>query len=401
MDMPNLNKLHLLVIDDDDFMLELVKTALAKVGITDIITANNGRLALTQLDTPEQPIDLILCDLNMPEMDGIELLRHLASRNFQGDIILFSGEDEKLLATAEKLAEKHKLHILGALPKPFNVDNFTTILQKHQESPSPTDEKRTYELSKQDLEKAIAENEIVLYYQPQVRIKDKKLIGFESLVRWVHPEYGVIPPDYFIPLAEEQGVIGPLTEKTVLTAIEQMQHWRETYPDVRISINISALLLNRLDMPEFIESHVKDAKLDPSHFLIEITESQLIKYLATAMEILTRLSMKRFRLSIDDFGTGYSSLQQLQEIPFTELKIDKAFVNKAADSPTAKAILESSVKLAQSLHMETVAEGVETQEDWDLVEASGCDIVQGYFVSKPMPADEVPAWIDRWTKETS
>ena len=174
--------------------------------------------------------------------------------------------------------------------------------------------------------------------------------------------------------------------------------WRADGLDLKIGVNFSVDNLNQLDLPEWIVSVASEEGMDPSKVILEVTESRLMEDVTKPLEILTRLRLKRIGISIDDFGTGFSSMEQLKRIPFEELKIDRAFVFGAAGDPSARAILESSVDLGKRMGMSLVAEGAETQEDWDLVAELGCDMVQGYFVAKPMPGDELPSWIAEWEK---
>ena len=169
--------------------------------------------------------------------------------------------------------------------------------------------------------------------------------------------------------------------------------------EINIAINISVDVLNDLSWPDIIARQIKDAKLQPSLITFEITESRLMEHISVALDILSRLSLKRFNLSIDDFGTGYSSMEQLQRIPFSELKIDRAFVNGANKDTSARAILESSILLANKLGMKVVAEGVENQEDWDLLKSLNADEVQGYFISRPIPFEQFVIWLKKWRED--
>jgi len=220
-------------------------------------------------------------------------------------------------------------------------------------------------------------------------------------MRWQHPEKGMIPPNSFIPVAEKHGIIDKLTKIVFKQAMEHTARVKSEGYDLDISINMSAHSLNDLQWPEFFIRHAERLDIDPSKITLEITESRLAENITAALEILTRLSMKKIKLSIDDFGTGYSSLEQLQRTPFSELKLDKYFVSKAPHDSSAKAILESSVQLARKLNLEIVAEGVETQEEWDLIQNLDCDRIQGYFVSKPIPADNFIPWIQQWKNKMS
>ncbi|MFN3234585.1 MAG: EAL domain-containing protein [Gammaproteobacteria bacterium] len=393
------DKINLLIIDDDQFMIDLVKTSVTNLGIKEIKTALNGKVALALIDDESNAFNLLLCDLNMPEMDGAELMRHLASRNYSGDIILFSGEDKRVLEISEQLAKKHNLNVLGVLEKPLDIEKFKALLAKEKDNLKKENKKGGIipdDLGPKDLEKGIDNQELILYYQPQIDVKTKKIIGFESLIRWKHPEYGIIGPDIFIPIAEENQLIRKLTESSLEQAIEQMHKLQPIDGKIKIALNLSALLLADLDLTDYITAKIKGAELSPKNFVIEITESRLMQNLASELENITRFSLNQFALSIDDFGTGYSSMQQLQQLPFTEIKIDKSFVQDAEDRPCAKAILEASAQLAKKLDLLSVAEGVETQRDWDLVESVGVDVVQGYFIAKPMAPDEALQWTQEW-----
>jgi EAL domain-containing protein (putative c-di-GMP-specific phosphodiesterase class I) len=248
----------------------------------------------------------------------------------------------------------------------------------------------------QDLSNAIREGKMDIYFQPKVDVRSRQVVGVEALVRWNHPTEGILHPNTFVPLAEENDLICELTMSVCQQALEHAVRLKKEGFNLNIGINISVDALNDLGWPDKIEAQIKAFGLQPSSITFEITESRLMENIAVALDILSRLSLKRFNLSIDDFGTGYSSMEQLQRIPFSELKIDRAFVRGASEDPSARAILESNQLLAKKLNMTIVAEGVETQEDWNLVTELGCDQVQGFFVARPMPVDELCVWLRSW-----
>jgi len=386
--------LKVLVVDDDEFMLDLILAALNGLGIDNVETAANGEEAL--LHNGRQPVDVIFCDLNMPEMDGIEFLRHLSDQRFEGGIALISGENPRILESAEKLAKAHDLNILGALKKPLDRESLLEVLGKLKKKKSRRRQGPSRKISIDELRRGLEGNELTVFFQPKVDLQTRRLKGVEALVRWRHPEWGLVGPVAFIPVAEEHDLIDQLTHVVLVKAIEQGGIWSSQGLDLVVSVNISVDNLNWLELPEFVVEQVEKAGLKASNVMLELTESRLMQDMSSALEILTRLSMKGVGLSIDDFGTGYSSLEQLQKIPFVELKIDRVFVHGAAKDPTARAIFESSVDLAKKLNMSIVAEGIEDQEDWDFVAALGVDLVQGYFVAKPMPADEFADWATEW-----
>jgi EAL domain-containing protein (putative c-di-GMP-specific phosphodiesterase class I) len=221
-------------------------------------------------------------------------------------------------------------------------------------------------------------------------------VGVETLVRWHHPEDGLVFPDQFIHVAEEHGLINDLTQFVLLQAFTQAKKWQQAGFELRVSVNVSMDNLTSLDFQDHVVKLAADVGILPQKLVLEITESQLMGDMRVSLEILTRLRLKRFRLSIDDFGTGHSSLAQLRDIPFDELKIDQGFVHGASKNETLRVIYDASLALAKQLNMESVAEGVEDRDDWELLRRTGCDLAQGNFVSKPLLAEEIPAWIKVW-----
>jgi EAL domain-containing protein (putative c-di-GMP-specific phosphodiesterase class I)/ActR/RegA family two-component response regulator len=388
--------IRILVLDDEPFMLKLLGHVLANLGFIQVTTCDSGCEALEWIDRSNSPPDLILLDLNMPEMDGVEFVRHLVERYYIGSIILVSGEDERMRQTVEKLVRVHKISILGHLHKPVNPIGLSALLEKWT-PPSPGGfraAKKAYHAD--EVRAAIINGELVNYYQPKVDVVSGKVEGVESLVRWRHPQDGMVFPDQFIGVAEEHGLIDDLTHAVIGEAFLQTRSWQDDRLHLRVAINISMDNLASLEFADKIAAAAFSAGIVPSDIVLEVTESRLMKDLSTPLEILTRLRMKRFSLSIDDFGTGHSSLSQLRDIPFDELKVDQGFVHGAASNHTLRAIYDANLSLAQQLGMKTVAEGVEDRADWDFVRSTGCDLAQGYFIAKPMPAGEIPDWISTW-----
>lgn len=392
----DLANLSVLVIDDETFMLNLIGRILDKLDIHDPKMATNGTEALEVLDAADTQPDVILLDLSMPGMDGIEFLRHAAERGFSGGIGLISGQDERVLKTVEALARAHDLNILGSLSKPVTLEGLSSLLANHGQMSERRGYRPSERITEAELRAGLEGDQLTCFFQPKVSVATKELVGVETLVRWIHPERGIVPPDAFISLAEEHNLIDALTEIVFVKAMRQGGAWRADGWELKVAVNISMDNLNRLDFPEFIVDSAASEGMDPGLVILEVTESRLLADIIGPLEILTRLRLKNIGLSIDDFGTGYSSMEQLKRIPFNELKIDRAFVNGAARDQAARAILESSVDLAKKLGMMIVAEGVEDQDDWDLVESLGVDLVQGWFVGKAMPGDEIPAWNEQW-----
>ncbi len=394
--MPKKFAIRILVLDDEPFMLKLLARMLANLGYTSVSTFDSGRAALEQVDDPERSPDLILLDLIMPEMDGVEFARRLVEHRYAGALILVSGEDERMRQSVEKLVRAHKIPVLGHLHKPASPEGLAALLEKWTASTQDGHRAAKKIYAADEVRAAIVNGELVNYYQPKVSVVTGEVVGAESLVRWRHPQDGMVFPDQFIGVAEAHGLIDDLTRAVLDGALAQIRRWEEAGLMLRVAVNVSMDNLTLLDFADFVAAQTAAAGVSPHSVVLEVTESRLMQDTRAALEILTRLRMKRFKLSIDDFGTGNSSLAQLRDIPFDELKIDQSFVHGAWANDTLRALFDSSLGLARQLGMETVAEGVEDQADWDFVRKSGCDLAQGYFIAKPMPAADLPGWIQTW-----
>lgn len=381
-----------LVVDDEEFMLDFLCMAVEKSGVGNVVSATSGVEALDQVEDRQQMFDIIVCDLQMPGMDGIEVIRQLANDGFSGGIILVSGKDKRVLKTAENMAEVRGLKVIGSLCKPMPVHEIISLMNKY----AVAEQHASWAISDvtaNELDAAIRSGEITVNYQPQVDSKTGVVKSVETLARWFHPERGMITPDIFIDIAERHDLIDALAESIIMQATRQGSIWHKQGIDLSVAINISLYNLRHLDFPDRITDIINQAGMDIKKLVIEITESRLVQDLGTYLDILSRLRLKGPLLSIDDFGTGYVSMDHLKQMPFGELKIDRAFVNGAYKDDTARAILQSSVSLAKQLEMTVVAKGVEVKEDWDLVSELGCDMVQGYYIAPPMDVETFDAWL--------
>jgi EAL domain-containing protein (putative c-di-GMP-specific phosphodiesterase class I)/ActR/RegA family two-component response regulator len=388
--------LKILIVDDDPPILKLISRFLHNLGVRFITTAGNGNEGLVILDSGEAQYDIVLCDLNMPEMDGIHFLRCLADRNFPGGLAFLSGEDERMLETAFELAKACKMNCLGTISKTqLNQDILLDILDNFGSLEALSPSTRPKLITEEEFRSGLANDAIDLYYQPKVMVSNGNICGVEALARWKHDQRGILSPICFISVAEDIGMIDALTYKVYKIAIKQLADWRRQGMDLDMSINVSINTFSTPDFPAYLVNTARDYAVDHTKIILEITESEAMADAITCLEILMHLRMKRFGLSVDDFGTGHSSLTKLKQIPFTELKIDRTFVNDAINKPSSRAILESSVELARKFKMKIVAEGVETREDWNLVKELGCDYAQGYYCARPMPGNKLAGFIQK------
>jgi EAL domain-containing protein (putative c-di-GMP-specific phosphodiesterase class I)/FixJ family two-component response regulator len=389
------SELRVLVLDDEPLMLRLLAHMLRELGFTSVVTCDNGPAALEQVAGSQAP-HLILLDLNMPGMDGPAFVRRLVDHDYTGALVLVSGEQQRVLQMAEKLIRAHGISILGHLEKPCRLPGLSTLMDKvlNARVRAPTIARKSYRAD--ELATAIRSGQLVNHYQPEVDLDSFKVVGIESLVRWQHPEDGLVFPDQFIGLAEEHGLIDELTHEVARNAFMQLRNWILAGMELRVSINVSMDNLATIDFAEKIAQAAADAGITPQNVMLEVTESRLMLDQRAPLEVLTRLHMMRFGLAIDDFGTGHSSLSQLRDIPFGELKIDRSFVRGAWSDRTARAIYNASRSLGKQLGMTVVAEGVEDIQDWNFVREQKSDRAQGYYIARPMAADAIPDWIVGW-----
>jgi EAL domain-containing protein (putative c-di-GMP-specific phosphodiesterase class I)/DNA-binding NarL/FixJ family response regulator len=393
--------IRIVIVDDDPFMLKMMTRMLERLGCSQIRACEGGEAGIRQLSAPGGGADLIFLDINMPGLDGVELIRRLVDLRYGGSVVLVSGENDRTLHSVQRLIEAHRLRALGCLQKPVKFDDVQKLIERLKPTEDANVSIRVSEspFGLQQLKAAIQENRIVCHFQPQVDIRTGEVVAAESLVRVADADGSLIYPDRFIKLAEEHALIGDITRHVLRTAMQQAAQWRSSGHDLGVAINVSMYDLAALDFPDTAASLAAAAGIEHSAITLEVTESQVMSRLSTVLDVLTRLRLKRFRLSIDDFGTGHSSLAQLRDLPFDELKIDRGFVHRAATNETLRAICSATLRMAQQLRMQVVAEGVETAEDWHLLEALGCETAQGYLVARPMPAEKFEQWRATWTAE--
>lgn len=244
-----------------------------------------------------------------------------------------------------------------------------------------------------ELNRALENGEFMLYYQPQVSIKDGSVTGVEALIRWQHPERGLIPPDQFIPYAEETGLIVPIGEWVLRTACKQNKQWQDQgFPPLRVAVNLSARQLLKKNLVPFVESVLQETGLAPEYLELEITEGTMLD-VQRSSDAFEKLKTLGVYIAIDDFGTGYSSLSYLTNFKLDKLKIDKSFIRGAADNTNNKAIISTIISMARHLNLQVIAEGVETPEQLLFLKEQICDEVQGYLFSKPLPSEEIERYI--------
>lgn len=392
----DLSRLTVLVLEDQSFQRNLLVGSLEYLGIKTVHAVADGMEALTALDRNPDGFDVAICDLRMERMDGLEFIRHAANRKVSSFIVT-SAVDGGLLKSAESVVRKYSgIHLVGVLPKPVDLEQLKAMLADcksvKSKPASSADHPANYSIQADEIPEALAKGQFIPYFQPMLDLATGRPAGVELLARWNHPTYGILPPCVFIPHMERSGLIDKLSEDLLCHALEISRQWRSK--DLQLAVNLSPLTLQNTEMPNHIGSLVRRYGADPGRITIEVTETAVSDDVSGLLESLTRLRMQGFSLSVDDFGTGYSTLLKLSEMPFTEIKIDRNFVQGATLSPKSSAIAESIVFLAKKLRLHTVAEGIETNDELEFVKRLGCETGQGYYFSRPLDHAQLLRFLD-------
>ncbi|WOD39061.1 EAL domain-containing response regulator [Nodosilinea sp. E11] len=400
---------RLLILDDDPMIGETIQRIAEFAGLEVHFTPDPTRFF--SLLHEWQPTHIAL-DLVMPAMDGLQVMAKLAKLSCRARIIITSGVGSRVLDAAGRSAAEHGLDIVGVLAKPFSPTQLRDLLVGHTASaPEPPsaaaapDPLQCPELTVADLEQALDRREFVLAYQPKVLCTTGELAGFEALVRWAHPTYGLLLPGRFIPLAESCDLIDPLTDQVIDQALAWFRSFcgqtkpngarlgSETCDRLVLSVNISARTLGNGTLFERVYEQCQAQALDPTRLIFELTETSAMDDPVASLDLLTRLRMIGFHLSIDDFGTGFSSMLQLVRLPFSEIKVDKSFVMTAMNSQESRTVVKFIVDLGHSLGLRCTAEGVEDAQTLDYLTEIGCDLAQGYHIARPMASDVLWTWL--------
>ena len=388
---------RIVLIDDDRVVGEIVSGLAKSMDLQCDVTKNSEEFfARIGPDT-----SVILLDLVMPEMDGIEILRLLGERNCKSRIILMSGINIRVIETAKKLAQSLGLTVVGHLQKPFPITELQELLSANIAPEKLVDQpaEQQLEIPDADFIRAIDKGEFVLHYQPQISITKGIVTGVEALSRWHHPELGLVYPDSFIYRIEALGLMDRfcwITAERALNEVRQFSQVSGYLP--RLAINVSVSSLRDLKFPDILMNLARKYEFPAERLVLEITESGFLEF-SLALDVFTRLRMRNFQLSIDDFGTGYSMMKQLQNVPAIELKIDRTFVRNMHISHADLVMVEKIIEMGHELEMEVIAEGVETEEQFKILREKGCDGVQGYFFSRALPPAEMLRWLESYRSQ--
>jgi len=393
-----IDQLCFLVVEDHDFQRRTTVRMLESLGAKSVHEAPEGRVALAIIQDPTRPVDIVICDLDMPGMDGMEFIRHLGASGLPVSVILASALERNLVASVETMTEAYGIRLLGVVEKPLTPGKLAPLIELHKPVQTKPDRPKAAgpSFTLQEITAGLKNDEFEPFFQPKIELATRQVKGAEALARWRHPQKGIVAPYAFIKPLEDNDLIDELTWLMLKKAAAFCSTWRSAGLDATVSVNLSLKSLSDIHLADHVTELVRSENLEPSQMILEVTESAATTDVGPALENLARLRMKGFGLSIDDYGTGYSSMQQLTRIAFTELKIDQSFVANAAKQESARVILGSSLDMAKKLNITAVAEGVETQQDWDLLRQLGCGLAQGYFMARPMEAGTFLDWVQGW-----
>ncbi|MGA9671130.1 MAG: EAL domain-containing response regulator [Terracidiphilus sp.] len=372
---------RLLVVDDEPASSATIGRIARGCGFDTIITTDTEDFRSRIVSWNPT---VIVTDLAMPEMDGYQLMEWLAKAGCKAQILVVSGQEMAVLQEAKEAGLALGLNIAGIMQKPLRLEALRSVFQGIYDAAGV--------LSVQEVAKALTNHEIRLAYQPQVDLQTGAVVAFEALARWNHPKRGLIPPDTFIPLLEASDLMSEFTRQILSMALGDMCYLNGT-TNARVAINVSSADFGSAGMDKMVWEQCIAKRFSIGRITIEVTETAAMSAKGKIAECLARLHEFGAQLSIDDFGTGYSSLVKLHQLPFSELKIDKSFAMDCASNRESGILVRTMIDLAHNLHMKVVAEGVESKEVMDQLREWGCDIVQGFFISRPMAREDVKPWL--------
>lgn len=388
------------IIADDSKSIRVVLDAiLNQLGFNNITHCGTGREALSMINNRPNYYQLIFVDLNMPEMDGMELIRHLGNQDFKGSIIIISGMEIRVINLAAEIARQNKVHLIGNIVKPINVDELQRILTKFQYFSEHMGIPQT-PLSKAELELAISELRIIPYFQPKIDSQTNQVHSIEVLARIDNPgQANSILPIRFIKCAEDNKLIDELTFQLLTKAIIDYKEIRKCFGNsLTLAFNLSPIQLEDLSTPEKLDNLFGHHGISPNQIVVEVTEDLALQS-PNQLETLNRLRMKGYGVSLDDFGTGFTNVTQLRNLPFSEIKIDRSFITNIHQDHFSQVIVKTLIDIANKYNLDLVAEGIESHEEYlYLKELNNRMLFQGYLISKPKPKNELIRWFHSWKK---
>jgi EAL domain-containing protein (putative c-di-GMP-specific phosphodiesterase class I)/ActR/RegA family two-component response regulator len=392
-----LQNLHFLVAEAEPVQRRALIEALGQLGATRVTDVPDGATALRTLQASFTPkVDVAIVDLALGGMDGLELLRAIAALKSTVRLIVVGAQPASVLFSVETLAQAYGIDLLGTIVKPVSSAKLKALLDNFQPPARPRTAPASPAFSFAEVGVGLQQRQFEPFFQPKIELATGQVKGLETFARWRHPEHGVLGPASFIDALEQNSRVDFLDWTMIELSVERCRQYHDQGIPISISLNLAPETLANPNFIRQVSSCMKRHGVMPDYLTFEMTEGSILNFDADFIERLVRLRMMGFGLAIDDYGTGHSNLQLLARIPFSELKIDRSFVDGASKKRPLGTVLKSCLGLAHSLDRMSVAVGVETRQDWDFLQGLGCTYAQGYHIANPMAASAFPGWLEDW-----
>ena len=390
-----LSDLRFLVVEDHEVQRRLLMQMLANLGATSVQGAEDGHAALGILRQPGPPVDIMITDLSMPGMDGMELIRHVSESGSGVSIILTSALEPKLLVSVATMAQAYKVKLLGVLNKPPSAVKLSPLIQQYISAAASSAE-QSGDFTLADIAEAFAGDEFEPFFQPTVSLANLKVKGFEAIPYWRHPKRGPIPGDLFLPAIKKYGLADDLVWTMLRKSAAQCSAWKGAGLELKVFLKLALGSLTDPHLAGKIEKTVHQEGAEPRALVLGIVENAVDVSAARALENMVRLRLRGFDLAIDEFGTGSIGADQLARVAFNELKISRNLVSAKGTAKPIWAGLAAALDTAEQLKLVAVADGITTPDDWNLLQEWKCHFGQGPLISSPLEAAAVPGWLNRW-----
>jgi EAL domain-containing protein (putative c-di-GMP-specific phosphodiesterase class I)/ActR/RegA family two-component response regulator len=388
--------LSFLIVEDHEFQRKTMVQLLTTMGAKAVHSAQDGVEALKVIRDPDCTVDIVVSDLAMPGMDGMELIRNLSETGDRVSLIIASALDQDLLESIAHMAHAYKVKLLGVIGKPPTASKLAPLLELHRTSKAEPIHPDTF-FSLGEIAQAWTHNEFEPLFEPKIDLATGAVKGVHASPCWRHPVQGTLRPALFMPSVQARGLNDDFVWMMLHKCMVQQRQWQLKGLDLPISVNLPLQSLDDLRLTSRIKQLAANEGTAPASLILGVREAELKTDQAKVLENLARLRMAGFGLAIDEFGDGLMAFEQLSLVAFTELKIGKSFVTDISFDESVRAGLAVALEMARQLKVTTVADGIESKDEWTLLHEWGCDYGQGPFISEPMSGSALPRWIAGWS----